>query len=172
VDNKLGTSKVGCSRSTQAWLKKSATITSEEIFMTEQKPKGKETATDSTVSVQLAALTLELAKVKKDLEAKTEENTALRKQNIELASVIETDLKADLKMKIMAKSDYKEADLEPLKVEQLQQIDETLSKSKGADSITYKPIRAGSDAEGTGRTTVGNLYGKSREEILKMGGNF
>jgi hypothetical protein len=74
-------------------------------------------------------------------------------------------------LKIMAKSDFKDADLEPLKVEQLQQIDETLSKSKGGDTVSYKPIRAGTDSS-VGRTTVGDLYGKSKKEILEMGGNF
>jgi len=88
-----------------------------------------------------------------------------------LASVIETDLKADLKLKIMAKSDFKDSDLQPLKVEQLQQIDETLSRTKGGDTASYKPIRAGNDSS-AGRTTVGDLYGKTREQILAMKGDF
>jgi hypothetical protein len=139
--------------------------------MSEQKPKGKETATDTTVSVQLASLTLDNARLQKENTEQKDEIKALKKQNIELASVIENDLKADLKLKIMAKSEFKEADLEPLKVEQLQQIDETLSKSKGADSISYKPIRTGNDSS-EGRTTVGSLYGKTRQQIIEMGGNF
>jgi hypothetical protein len=136
-----------------------------------EKPKEKETAIDSTVKVQLASLTLDNARFQKENTQLIEENKLLKKQNVELASVIENDLKADLKLKIMAKSDFKEADLEPLKVEQLQQIDETLSKSKGGDSISYKPIRTGGDSS-LGRTTVGNLYGKTRKEILDSQGEF
>jgi len=132
-----------------------------------------ETAMDSTVKVQLASLTLDNGRLAKENLVLIEEVKNLKKQNIELASVIETDLKADLKLKIMSKGDFKDADLEPLKIEQLQQIDETLSRSKGADSMnaSYKPIRAGNDSQ-TGRTTVGNLYGKTREQILAEGGNF
>lgn len=135
-----------------------------------EKPKT-ETATDSTVRVQLASLTLDNARYQKENVRLEDENKSLKKQNIELASVIENDLKADLKVKIMAKGDFKEADLEPLKVEQLQQIDETLSKSKGADSVSYKPIRSGNDSS-IGRTTVGDLYGKTRQQILDMKGDF
>ena len=136
-----------------------------------EKPKT-DTAIDSTVRVQLASITLDNGRLQKENAVLAEENKALKKQNVELASVIETDLKADLKLKIMSKSDFKDADLEPLKVEQLQQIDETLMKSKGADSaVSYKSIHAGNDSD-KGRTTVGNLYGKTREQILAEGGNF
>lgn len=135
-----------------------------------EKPKT-DTAIDSTVRVQLASITLDNGRLLKENAVLLDENKNLKKQNIELASVIETDLKADLKLKIMSKSDFKEADLELLKVEQLQQIDETLMKSKGADSVSYKPIRAGNDSD-KGRGTVGNLYGKTREQILAMQGDF
>jgi regulator of replication initiation timing len=130
-----------------------------------------ETALDSNVQVTLSRLTLDNGKLQKELQNALEENKALKTQNVQLASVIETDLKTDLKLRIMAKSEFKESDLEPLTVEQLQQIDETLCKSKGADSVSYKSIHAGSDSQ-TGRTTVGSLYGKSHKEILDMGGNF
>ena len=136
-----------------------------------EKPKT-ETALDSTVKTQLASLTLDNGRLVKENEVLKEENQTLKKQNIELASVIETDLKSDLKLKIMSKGDFKESDLEPLKIEQLQQIDEVLSRSKGADStVSYKSIRAGNASE-TGKTTVGDLYGKTRKQILDMGGNF
>ena len=139
--------------------------------MTDTPKTGTKTATDQTVSVQLSSLTLDNARLTTENTRLMDENKALKAQNVELASVIETDLKSDLKVKIMAKSEFKEADLEPLKVEQLQQIDETLSKSKGAASAVYKPIRTTGDAA-VGRATVGNLYGKTRAEILKMGGDF
>lgn len=131
----------------------------------------KNIAIDSTVKVQLASITLDNARLQKENLGLVDENKALKKQNIELASVIETDLKTDLKLKIMSKSDFKDTDLEPLKVEQLQQIDETLCRTRGGDTATYKPIRSGNDSQ-TGHATVGNLYGKTRAQILAEGGNF
>ena len=139
--------------------------------MTDEKTKT-ETAMDSTVKVQLASITLDNAILQKENTQLLDENKALKTQNVQLASVIETDLKADLKMKIMSKGDFKDADLEPLKIEQLQQIDETLSRSKGVDSaVSFKSIRTG-NASGAGRMTIGDLYGKSRKQILEMGGTF
>lgn len=135
-----------------------------------EKPKT-ETATD-TVRIQLASLTLDNARFQKENQRLDEENQNLKKQNIELASVIENDLKTDLKLKIMSKSDFKDSDLELLKVEQLQQIDETLMKSIGAASVSsYKSIRAGNDSQ-KGKTTVGNLFGLTRAQILAKGGDF
>jgi hypothetical protein len=134
----------------------------------------KTTASDNTVKVQLASLTLDLASAKNEVERITAENKALRTQNVELASVIENDLKADLKLKIRARSQYTDADLEPLTVEQLQQIDETLMKGKGIDNstVSFKSIRAGDTADHAGRLTVGSLYGKTRKEILESEGEF
>ena len=133
----------------------------------------KQKAATDTVNVQLGTLTLDNAKLQKDIETLLEENKNLKKQIVELASVIENDLKADLKVKILAISDFKEAELEPLKAEQLQGILETLSKSKAGDTATsYKPIRTAGDSSDKGRTTVGNLFNKTRKEILEMGGEF
>jgi hypothetical protein len=126
---------------------------------------------DTNVKVELSRLSLDNANLTKEAKRLTEENKSLKRQCVQLASVIENDLKADLILKIMAKSDYKQSDLTDLKVEQLQTIDETLSRSKGLDSV-YKPIRAGTATEKSARTTVGSLYGKSRKEILEMGGDF
>lgn len=139
--------------------------------MTDEKKTA--TAMDSTVKTQLASITMDNGRLTKDNAALLEENKNLKKQCIELASVIETDLKSDLKLKIMSKGDFKEADLESLKIEQLQQIDEVLSRSKGADSLgaSFKSVRAGNASE-SARMTIGDLYGKSRKEILEMGGNF
>jgi len=125
---------------------------------------------DATVKTQLASLTLDKAALSKRVAELEEENKALKRQTVQLASVIENDLKADLKLKIMAKSDYTENDLEELSAEQLQTIDETLSKAKGGDTV-YRPIRAGAASDQT-RLTVGSLFGKSRAEILAMGGEF
>jgi len=132
------------------------------------------TASDPTVNARLASLTIDLERAKQDVDNLTTENKALRKQNVELASVIENDLKADLKLKVRARSKYTDADLESLTVEQLQQIDETLTKGKGIDNsiATFKSIRAGDAADHTGRLSVGSLYGKSRKEILESQGEF
>ena len=129
----------------------------------------KKTDLDATIKTQLASLTMDNANLKKDLEVEKDKNQALTKQCVQLAAVIEGELKSDLMVKIMTKSDYKQADLEPLNVEQLQTIDATLSKSKGA-TATYKSIRAGNDSTTDSRLTVGNLYGKTREQILAMRG--
>ena len=126
---------------------------------------------DTTVKTELARLTLENAGLTKRVTEQEDEIKDLKRTNVQLAAVIENDLKADLKLKIMAKSDYKESDLTDLKVEQLQTIDETLSRSKGLDAV-YKPIRAGTASTSEGRLTVGSLYNKSRKEILEMGGEF
>jgi hypothetical protein len=123
---------------------------------------------DATVQTQLASLTLENATMKKELDAKLEENKELKKQCVQLASVIENELKSDLMVKIMAKGDYKQADLEALKIEELQHIDETLSKVKGASAI-FNPIRTASEPSDS-RLTVGSLYGLTRAEILAKGG--
>ena len=135
--------------------------------------KGKATAIDTTVKAQLASMADDNARLRKENVALAAENKQLKQQNVQLSDVIATDLKADLMLKIKAKSDYQQADLERLDVEQLQQIDETLSRSKGAgfDTATFKSIRAGGDSS-LGRTTVGSLYGKKRSEILAMGGDF
>lgn len=140
--------------------------------MTDEKKTA--TAMDSTVKTQLASITMDNGRLTKDNAALLEENKNLKKQCIELASVIETDLKSDLKLKIMSKGDFKEADLESLKIEQLQQIDEVLSRSKGVDSLgaSFKSVRAGNASNENARMTIGDLYGKSRKEILEMGGNF
>lgn len=129
------------------------------------------TKVDATVKTELARLTLDNANLTKRNVELEEETKSLKRQNVQLANVIENDLKADLTVKIMAKSDYKQSDLEELKVEQLQTIDETLSRSKGVDSV-YKPIRAGTASQSNARLTVGSLYNKSRKEILEMGGDF
>ena len=131
----------------------------------------KEPKLDATVKTQLASLTLDNAALTKRVAELEDENKALKRQTVELANVIENDLKADLMLKIMTKSDYKESDLIDLKAEQLQTIDETLSRSKGVDSV-YKPIRAGTAGDMSARNTVGSLYGKTRKEILEMGGEF
>ena len=123
---------------------------------------------DVTIKTQLASLLLENGNLKKTAEALTEDNKRLSKQCMQLATVIENELKSDLMIKIMAKGDYKQSDLEPLTIEQLQAIDATLTKAKGA-TATYKPIRTGNDSTES-RMTVGSLYGKTRSEILASKG--
>lgn len=129
----------------------------------------KKTSLDATVKTQLASLTLDKATLERDKNTLLEENKELRKQCVQLASVIENELKSDLIVKILTKSDYKQADLEPLKIEELQHIDETLSKVKGASAV-YKTIRTASETANDSRLTVGCLFGKTRAQILAMQG--
>jgi len=132
------------------------------------KPKT-ETAND-TVEHQLETLSSTNAVLKKANDELTTERDLLKKQNAQLGSVIENQLKADLKVAISARSAYTDTDLASMTYDQLKQIHDTLSRIKG-DTTSYKPIRTGSDAQ-SGRATVGDLYGKTRAEILKMGGDF
>lgn len=136
--------------------------------MTTKKPM----ASDATVKAQLASLTLERERLQKERDQAVAENNLLRKQNVELASVIENDLKAEAKLRIMAASNYTESDLQNLKIEELQQIEETLGKTKGDVKLPYKSIRASGASESSGRLTVGSLYGKTREQIIESGGEF
>ena len=114
-----------------------------------------EIATD-TVKTQLAAMTLSNREKEIALAALDEENKALKQQNVELAAVIENDLKADLTIKIMAASQYTNNDLANMTVEQLQSIHETLSHSKGYIA-SFKSIRAGNASAQISRLTVGDL---------------
>jgi len=135
------------------------------------KKPNKTTAVSTTVKAQLAKFAIDTERKNKEIEQLTVENKALRKQNVELASVIENDLKADLKVQIIARSNYTDSDLETLTIEQLQQINQTLSMGKG-DGAVYKSIRAGGASEQKGHTTVGSLYGLTREQILAKKGDF
>jgi hypothetical protein len=122
-----------------------------------------------TVKTQIANLSLANMEKDKVITELQTERDQLKQQCIELASVIENDLKADLTIKIAAASQYQPADLATMTVEQLQAIEETLTKAKGySPQANYKSIRAGNASQNVTRLTVGDLYGKSREEILKM----
>lgn len=128
-------------------------------------------ASDATVKAQLASLTLERERLTNENTRLDTENQQLRKQNVELANVIENDLIAEAKMRIMASSNYREEDLQKLAIDDLQRIEETLSKTKGDPALPYKTIRATGASKPT-NLTVGSLYGKTREEILESGGDF
>jgi len=132
------------------------------------------TQIDSTNALTKAlgdAVALKTKELQTELDKRLLEVDALKKQNIDLNNVIENDLKADLKMRIMAKSNLTQSDLEKKTVTELQQIDSILSVGKGADA-TYKNIRAGNATASDSRMTVGSLFGKTKEQILAMGGDF
>ena len=131
------------------------------------KPKT-ETAND-TVERQIEMLSSTNAGLKKKLDEVTAERDLYQKQNAQLGSVIDNQHRADLKVAITTRSAYADSDLMDLTYDQLKQIADTLDRVKG--NASYKPIRAGSDNQ-AGRTTVGDLFNKSRKEILEMGGNF
>lgn len=123
-----------------------------------------------------AALALENAQLKNANEIAIAEAKALHQQLEQANSIIENDLKADLTLKIMAASEYREDDLLKMTPSQLQVIEETLSKSKGFAAASsqgvYKSIRAGNASTANSNLTVGNLYGKTPKEIQDMGGEF
>jgi len=124
-----------------------------------------------TVKTQLASVSLELTDYKAAVATLTEENQQLKQQNIELASVIENQLKTDKIVRIQAASKYSRDDLSNMTIEQLQTIEETLSHSTSYNpALNYKSIRAGNASSTPSRLTVGDLYGKSAEEIRKMEG--
>jgi hypothetical protein len=111
-----------------------------------------------TVKTQLASMSLENASQKAEIERLTQENEVLKTQNAELASVIENDLKADLTVRIQAASAYTPEELSVLNVEQLKNIEETLSKT-GAFTAKFKPIRAGNAGlDHSARLTVGDKF--------------
>lgn len=126
----------------------------------------KGTATNPTVETRLKNLELANAELKKDNETLADENKGLKTQLHEANLVLERDLKTDLLMRIKRKSLYTDAQLDGLSIQQMQQIDATLSMQK--DPGTFKNIRAAGDARGAGRSSVGDLHGKTRAEILAM----
>jgi len=145
--------------------------------MTDEKPKTetdktyKDIAFDATMTRQLQQLTLDNAQLK-ERNLFLESQYKLAQKQFEVANdVIETDLKAGLILKLVATTDYKRDTLETLKVEKLQEIDKAISMTKGGSPALFKPIRAGNDSQ-EGKLTIGDLYGKSRKQILEMGGSF
>ena len=131
-----------------------------------------EIASDTIKTVN-AKLAVDKAHFEAKAIALATENDALKLQLETANNIIENDLKADLVIKIQAASEYTETDLLQLTPSQLQTIEQTLAKGKNFETATtnYKSIRAGNAATDS-NLTVGSLYGKSREEILKMGGSF
>ena len=134
----------------------------------------KTTASSTTTQVQWDKQAQELDEAKQTIGEQNKEITSLKRQLTEANRFIESDLKSDLKSRIRKKSNFNDADLEDKSVEQLQQIDTTLSMGKLAPSAaaTFKSIRAGAASAGKGTLTVGSLFGKSRKEILESEGEF
>jgi septal ring factor EnvC (AmiA/AmiB activator) len=122
-----------------------------------------------TVKTQLASLSLDNAEMQKQLTTLADENKQLKAQNIELASVIENQLKSDKILRIQAASKYDKEALANMSIEQLQAVEETLTHTLGYQP-NYKSIRAGSASINPTRLTVGDLYGKTPKEIAAMEG--
>ena len=122
------------------------------------------------VQAQLDSLSYDKEKLTKEVDVLTTENVKLKRQLKQANDVLETSLAARIKMSIRGKSTYNDADLEGLTIEQLQYIDKTLDKSKPMTDATFKSIRAGGASEQRGPTTVGDLCGKTKDEIREMGG--
>jgi predicted nucleic acid-binding Zn-ribbon protein len=132
-----------------------------------KKEKKQETASD-TVKTQLAKFSIENAALLSENTRLKDEKTALMQQNIDLANVIENDLKADIIVKIQgaSKGRYQRNELQSLNIEQLKNIEEVLQKTGAFESTTtFKSIRAGAAAfDHSARLTVGNLYKNPRGE--------
>jgi predicted nuclease with TOPRIM domain len=143
---------------------------SEETTMTKKTKTA--TASNPTVDTELKSTRLELEELRELVSTQKEKIDSLTRQLEEANQVLERDLKTDLMRRIKGKSNYQDADLEDIPIEQLQQIDATLSMGKLAAPATYKSIRSGAASATGSRLTVGNLYGKSKKEILAMEGEF
>lgn len=122
--------------------------------------KSKEPSKD-TYKTQVASLSLKTAMQTETIKRLRKERDAFKEQNMQLASVIESDLKADLIIRIQAASKYSQEELGNMTVTQLKNVEETLAKTEGYASAQYKSIRAGSASfDHTSRLTVGDLYNK------------
>lgn len=120
-----------------------------------------ETASD-TVRTQLASMSLQVAALTTERDRLANENVALKQTNIDLANVIETDLKSDIIQRIQAasKGKYQPNELQPLSIKELKNIEEVLVKSGAFDNAaSFKSIRAGTAGfDHSNRLTVGSLY--------------
>jgi hypothetical protein len=134
---------------------------------TKKQDKKQETASD-TVKTQLAKFSIENAALLSENTSLKDENTALKQQNIDLANVIENDLKADIIIKIQgaSKGRYQRNELQSLNIEQLKNIEEVLQKTGAFESTaTFKSIRAGAATfDHSARLTVGSLYKQPKGE--------
>jgi len=150
-----------------AWLKNLQQTNNEEIILVDTK---EQIATDA-LKLAYRKLKLDYDELFKKHQSVDADNEKYRKQNKQYQTIVETAIRSDLEKKILARGDFTQADLEVKKIEELQTIAETLSKSKGMATV-YKGIRAGTASEKEARSTVGSLYMKSRKEILDSGGEF
>jgi small-conductance mechanosensitive channel len=119
-----------------------------------------------TVKTQLADLSLNNSAMSQELTIIREENKQLKQQNIELASVIENQLKSDKILRIQAASKYSREDLANMNIEQLQAVEETLTHTLGYKP-NYKTIRVGNGSSNPSRETAGSSFGLNAEEKLK-----
>lgn len=134
--------------------------------MTEKEINPSETL-DNTVK----ALTVERDILKTAVAALTQEVENLKRTNMKMAEIEDARLTSELTTDIKRIANYSDEDLEGMKTEQMLNVKEILLRSKGTSAEAfYKPIRAGNDSTENANLTVGNLYGKTREDLLKSGG--
>ena len=125
-----------------------------------------------TANNSVRALESEVKLLKQANANLTAEVEDLKKVNIKMAEIEDARLATELSTDIQKIGTFSAADLEGMKTEEMLRIKEILLRSKGVTPEGFfKPIRAGnaSSNEDT-RLTVGSTYGKTREEILKSGG--
>jgi hypothetical protein len=134
--------------------------------MTEKEINPSETL-DNTVK----ALTVERDILKTAVAALTQEVENLKRTNMKMAEIEDARLTSELTTDIKRIANYSDEDLEGMKTEQMLNVKEILLRSKGTSAEAfYKPIRAGNASTENANLTVGNLYGKTREDLLKSGG--
>jgi hypothetical protein len=117
------------------------------------------------------ALTVERDLLKAANANLTTEVEELKKINMKMAEIEDARLTTELSTDIQKIANYSDEDLEGMKTEQMLNVKEILLRSKGTSAEAfYKPIRAGNASTENANLTVGNLYGKTREDLLKSGG--
>jgi hypothetical protein len=149
------------------------TIGTRRLFMTKKKVATASQAKQNITSTNVAD-TLRIAKLTAQVDEQTTEIKELKRALKSQNDILENKLKVESILNIKTMSDYKDAELEALSIEDLQTLETALSRGKGIDSsrVAYKSIRAGDTADQAGQLTVGSLYGKSRKEILESEGEF
>ena len=137
----------------------------------ENKTANKPKKVDPIVKAKLDSLSYEKEQAEERADKFEAENMKLKRQLKASNDMIESGMVAKTKVAIRSKSTYTDADLEGLGIVELQQIEKTLDMRKDqSQDAKYKSIRAGGASEQRGPTTVGSLFGKTRDEILEMGG--
>lgn len=164
----------------EAWLKKA-----EKEKEVKTMPK-KDVATDTTdFKLENSRLLLANTRLARDVDLLTKENLFAKAALVKIKAGYEARIKNTLAMDIQDVLGCSDLELvkivEGKTVEQLEQMFQNFALAADSHKTPYDPskkirtasIRAGAGfaGQGAGNLTVGNLFGKSREEIIKMKGD-